>query len=298
MTSELIIAIVAGLMGMFGWGFSDFFAKITIDKIGDIPSLVWAHMLGGLMVILLLTGQFLNKGSIDLPANFSEVALIVGFGWLQAMVYMLVYRAFAKGKLAVLNPIFSSFPGIVALISIVFLGEVLTGSLAIGIILLFIGVLLINVDIEGLKEKKIQIARHPGVPEIVAGTVLAGIWTVGWSQFIDGKEWSTYGGFMYLSMVLSLVIYALFQRTSLKIEDYSAWKFLIAIGATEILAYAGISYGFSASSFTSVIALISGAFALPVIFLSYVFLKERIHNLQRVGALVIISSIIIISLVR
>ena len=28
--------------GMFGWGLADFFAKKTIDKIGDIQTLAWA----------------------------------------------------------------------------------------------------------------------------------------------------------------------------------------------------------------------------------------------------------------
>jgi len=33
MQTELLIAIIAGLGGMFGWGLADFFAKKTIDSI-------------------------------------------------------------------------------------------------------------------------------------------------------------------------------------------------------------------------------------------------------------------------
>jgi len=40
MQQELLIAVLAGLGGMFGWGFADFFAKKTIDEIGSVASLV------------------------------------------------------------------------------------------------------------------------------------------------------------------------------------------------------------------------------------------------------------------
>ena len=44
MQPELVLAGLAGLGGMMGWGLADFFAKKTIDEIGDVVSLVWAHV--------------------------------------------------------------------------------------------------------------------------------------------------------------------------------------------------------------------------------------------------------------
>ena len=38
MQSDLVIAVLAGFGGMLGWGFADFFAKKTIDEIGDVAS--------------------------------------------------------------------------------------------------------------------------------------------------------------------------------------------------------------------------------------------------------------------
>ena len=53
MQQELLIAVLAGLGGMLGWGFADFFAKKTVDKIGDIATLVWAHLFGTLVFALI-----------------------------------------------------------------------------------------------------------------------------------------------------------------------------------------------------------------------------------------------------
>ncbi|MFN2571957.1 MAG: hydantoinase B/oxoprolinase family protein, partial [Gemmatimonadales bacterium] len=46
METTLLTAITAGLLGMLGWGCADFFAKKTIDKIGDLPTLFWGQLLG------------------------------------------------------------------------------------------------------------------------------------------------------------------------------------------------------------------------------------------------------------
>ncbi len=51
MNDSLLVAALAGLGGMAGWGMADFFAKKTIDRVGDITSLVWAHLFGTLIFI-------------------------------------------------------------------------------------------------------------------------------------------------------------------------------------------------------------------------------------------------------
>src|SRR5688572_3907884 len=109
MENTLYIAIIAGLAGMFGWGLADFFAKKTIDKVGDMATLAWAHVYGvvilaGLVLARAVSDETIPQSNLDTK----EIGLLVFFGLLQATVYALVYRAFGKGKLAILNPVFSS----------------------------------------------------------------------------------------------------------------------------------------------------------------------------------------------
>src|SRR4051794_12802773 len=47
---EAVIAVAAGLSAMLGWGFADFFAKVTIDRIGSLAALVWAHLTGAVVI--------------------------------------------------------------------------------------------------------------------------------------------------------------------------------------------------------------------------------------------------------
>jgi drug/metabolite transporter (DMT)-like permease len=295
MSNSLTAALVAGLGGMLGWGFADFFAKKTIDKIGDLPSLVWAHLFGtGFFVIIALFIFLVTGNSIPMPDKPSIWLGLAFFGCLQMIVYWLVYRGFSKGQLAVLNPIFASYSGVVALISVLFLSEALTGSIALGLVLVFGGILLMNTDLQGFKTKSVSLL--PGVKEVGTAAILAAIWTLLWDKFIHGQDYLEYALFMYFFMSLAALVAAKSQRTKLLPIDRGLWKFLALIGLGETIAYLSISYGFSQTTHTSVVALISGSFAVPTVILAHIFLKERITRLQELSVLVIIAGVAIISL--
>jgi drug/metabolite transporter (DMT)-like permease len=296
MSDHLVTAVVAGLGGMLGWGFADFFAKKTIDRIGEITSLVWAHGLAAGALLLYLLFAVLAHGSEGFPGHTAEWLEVVGFGVLQAAVYILVYKGFAKGKLAILHPIFSSYAGIAALISIIALGEVLSTGLAVALAVIFAGIILSSVDADHLKLGKLKFVGEPGVNVILAATVLAAIWTVYWAQVVADENWKIFASLMYVSMAITMYVYARWQKESLKVSDGSMWKYVVGIGAGEILAYTSISYGFSYSSHVSIIALLSGSASVPAVLLAYLFLKERLTQFQTFAVLVIIAGIAWVSL--
>lgn len=294
MQNTLFIAITAGLGGMFGWGAADFFAKKTVDTLGAIKSLVWAHLFGTCLFIVLALGQVLVLGNdLHFPESGGTWLAVAGFGVLQMIVYWLAYEGFGKGQLAVLNPIFASYSGIVALISILFLGEKLGIVGGLALIVLFGGVIFLNVDMEGLRSKKLNIV--PGLKEMVAAAGLAAIWTLGWDRFIGGKDALSYALLMYAFMSLAAFMLSRVMRIKVGGVPKGLWKFLVLIGVSETVAYLAISWGFSATPLTSVVALISGAFSLPTVLLAYIFLKERVTPLQ-VGAIcAIIAGVVALS---
>lgn len=294
MENSLAIAILGGLGGMLGWGFADFFAKKTIDRIGDLPSLVWAHLFGTSLFILLAVFNFAVTGHfIQLPASLGAWVGLMFFGVLQMLVYWLVYKGFSKGQLAVLNPIFASYSGLVALISIIFFAEKLTGLAAFGLVAIFGGILLMNADLKSLRARRLNVA--PGLKEVAAAALLAAIWTILWDRFVHNKDFLAYALFMYLFMTVAAVVAAKSQKSSLWPINPKLWKFLLLIGLGETIAYLSISLGFSKTTYTSVVALISGSFSLPTIVLAHWFLKERITRAQEISAAIIIFGIVILS---
>jgi drug/metabolite transporter (DMT)-like permease len=295
MHSQLLIAILAGLGGMLGWGFADFCAKKTIDVIGAIKSLVWAHVFGTVLFAVLVFSQTLFAGhKANFPSSVGGWAGALFFGVLQMVVYWLAYEGFGKGQLAILNPIFAAYSGLVALASVVLYGEHVTHALALALVLLFFGVLLLNTDFQGLRNRKLNIV--PGVKEVAAAALLAAGWTIGWDRFISGRDALPYTFLMYASMTVAAFIIAKLTRTVLAQMPRGLWKFVLLIGAGETLAYLAISWGYSTTSLTSVVALISGAFSIPTVVLSYIFLQERMAKLQAIAVILTVAGVVLVSL--
>lgn len=297
MSHELTIAVLTGLGGMLGWGLADFFAKKTIDEIGDIVTLVIAHVFGSAVVIAVAIAAVANGHVFLLPQSSGTWASLAFFGVLQGIVYLLVYIGFGKGQVSVLNPIFASFSGLVALISTLFLGEVLSGQLVMSLVVIFAGILLLNIDIPALRDRRLNFSHVPGFRQIGLATILATIWTLGWKSFITGQDWLMYSMFMYLFMTIALLAFAWLRKIKLTVGKANLWKYLVLIGATEMGAYLSISWGYGATSMTSVVALLSGAFSLPTIVLARAFLKERATRVQLFASILIVAGIVLVSVV-
>jgi drug/metabolite transporter (DMT)-like permease len=296
MTSGLIIAILAGLGGMFGWGLADFFAKKTIDEMGDVPSLAWGHVFGTLTLVVLIVFQMSNGGNLAIPSNLMIWGGLIFFGVLQAIVYLYVYRGFAKGPVSALSPVFASFSGITAILSILVFKEMISPQLLIILFVLFVGILIINADMDSLRYRKLNLTKVPGFREVALATIMAGLWTLFWDRFIGGQDWLSYTFYMYAFMTITILIFAQIGKYKFGVKKKTLWKFLFLIGFTEVAAYLAISWGYSQTTHTAIVALLSGAFSLPVIILARIFLGERLDKIQTAGVMVVIVSIMLIAI--
>jgi len=298
MSDLLLIATLSGLAGMLGWGLADFFAKKTIDVVGDMITLAWAHVFGlAILALLIVVRAVGGEAQYELPSSLREIGILAFFGVLQACVYFFAYRAFGKGKLSLLNPVFSSYSGIVVLLSVFVFGEIIGGWQLACLAAVFAGIITISLDPEALSLKKLRIAKLDGMKEIVTATLLAALWTVLWGHFVSGKDWLAYAAVMYFFMSAAIIAYIFLSRTSLRIKNRSLWKFFFFIGLAEVIAYVGVSIGYSQTSHTSVVAVLSAAFSLPTLVLAYFFLKERITKLQLAGVGLVIAGVVLVATV-
>ena len=281
---------------MLGWGTADFFAKKAIDEIGDIVSLVWAHLAGAGLLVAFAGGAYLAGWPIlTLPATASAWGALAFFGALQAAVYLFVYVGFGKGQISVLNPIFASYCGLVALFSLAFLGEAVTWHNGIALAVLFTGILLINLDMDAFAQRRLRLTAVPGFPQIAIATLLAAAWTLGWNSFVSERNGLSFALWMYLAMTAALLAYAAVRGVPLAFHRRPVWKFLVLIGFCEALGYVAISLGYAETRHTSIVALLSGAFSLPTLLLARLFLKERISALQVLGGLSIVGAIALLA---
>ena len=297
MQHELLIALLTGLGGMLGWGVADFFAKKTIDEIGDVTTLFWGQLIGIFPLLLI----FISHPQIPNKIYGSGFFYLILLGVWSGLSYIPTYVAFGKGKVSLLSPIFASNAVIVAILSALFFHEIIPVSRQVSFAVVFLGILFINADIKSVWQivtgkKKEKFSEVKGIKEILLAVVLYSFWLIALNSFIKDEYWVPLLLVIRIFSALSLFIYANLKKINLKVSNFKLWKFLILIGVFDVAAFASVSYGFSQTSYVSVVAMLSGVFSLPTIILARIFLKEQTTTTQTIGSVIVIIGIILLTL--
>ena len=292
MHNTLLIALLAGLGSMVGWGVADFFAKKTIDKIGDLRTLFWQQLFGTLPLL----AAWLVHPVVPHLHRFDPLFLLV-FGIVAALSYLPLYAGFGKGQVSLLSPVFASYSVVVVILSVAILGEPLYFKRSLAILVTFIGILLISTDVRDLENSFHKRAfRLAGLPEVLTATLGFSLWLLFLDKFLNGKQWLFYLLVIRAIAALTLIAYAAAKRISLRVTDRTLWKYLAGIGVFDVAAYSFLSYGFSHTRYPSIIAVLSATFSLPTMVLAYLFLGERINRTQVAAAFTILCGVVLITL--
>lgn len=299
MQNELLIAILAGLGGMLGWGFTDFFAKKTIDQIGDVPTLFWGQLFGMVPLTILF---FLSDPHIP-QKMITFWPFILTLGVWTGLSYIPVYIAFKKGKVSLISPIQATYSALVIIVSAVFFKEVIPNSRLIDFLVIFIALLFIKITFSDLVSvfngKTIKKGQEiKGLKEIIFATLLYTVWIIALDRFINGEYWLPYLFVIHLISVISIYLYARLRNINLKFKDKNLWKFLMLIGFCDVFAFSTFYYGLSKTSYTSIVVMLSSAFSLPTIVLAHFFLKEKITRTQMMAIITIIVAVMVLPLLN
>ena len=294
---SVTVAVVGGLGAMIGWGVADYFAKVSVDSVGELPSLIWGHGVGtaALGIGAAIDLGHLNHGR-DSALDSRTVVLLVLFGVLQAVVYQLLYKGFAAGQVAVLSPTFASYSGIVAIVSIAFLGERAHLAKGAAIAGLFIGVILLS--LAPTQERVRHLFATPGFRPVLGAAILAASWTLGWGHLVSGRAPLSCAFIMYAAMTLVFVVMAAAKKQGMRVPLGRGSLDVVAIGLGEACAYSALSWAFSRSDLVGVITLISGAAPLPTVLLARLFLRERLTRTAWCGVTCVVVCTALLAVTR
>ncbi len=292
MNHDLVVAIVGGLGGMLGWGFADFFAKKTIDKTSDLKTLFWSQLIGIVPLLLI----FMVHPAVP-HLNRFDIPFLILFGAISGLSYLPVYAGFGKGQVSLLSPVFASWSVVVVLLSALFFGETLPALRWLAVAITFAGILAISADPRDIR-RMLRGQKHSvrGLPEIFVALITYSVWLVFFNRFLSGKPWVFYLLVIRIFSTATLYLYSRIRRLGLAFKQQDLWKYMALIGVFDVMAFGFVSYGFSASSLTSVVAILAGTFSLPTMVLARIYLKEKITPLHAFAALLILLGVAIISL--
>jgi uncharacterized membrane protein len=287
-TNVVTIAIIGGLIGMLGFGISDFLAKKAIDKIGDLKTLFYAQIIGAIFILPIL----LRDGSLP-PLTSTNILYIFLFGLANLISYILLYRAFSLGKISVISPISSSYAVLTAVTSFLFFGEAMSGTKIFFLLLVLAGVFLTSVDFRKLRDGVSAGDFSKGIPEILVFFVIVGLYIPFWNRFLNTEGWIFWVFMVRIILSSLLLIYMLFiKKVGIGVRGKPLILLLIFVALFEAVASFGSSWGFHNSvNATSIVASVSSAYPLITVLLGFIFLKERLALNQYIGIAVIIAGL-------
>lgn len=286
------MAIIYALMSMLFWGLALFLAAIASRKIGNILTLFWMQIFGFVIgSIYLLFSP--NLVSLHLLPPF--IPVLISIALLQATGALAYYKGMVKGQVSLVSPLGASYGLITAILSIIFLKEILRLNQLVAIILIIFGMIIISINLKDfIKNKSIQLLT--GTKE---GIIAMLSWGVSLFLLIfPSKElgWFLPSIFFRFLIILFLLIYILYSKISfLPKTQKLPFKLLVFIGLFDILAFFSYSLGVS-QGYGSIVGPVSSASTLVTIFLGLIFFKEKLGVRKIIGVLAIVGGLVLISI--
>ncbi|HVV36872.1 MAG TPA: EamA family transporter [Acidimicrobiales bacterium] len=293
MRDSLLVATFAGLGGMLGWGVADFFAKKTVDAVGEIATLFWAQIVGLVPLLGLLAVVR------EVPTVHCVDALwLVLFGIVNSVSYLWLYAGFRQGTLSVLSPIFSSHAVLVVLLSAVVFGEHVSKGQCVAIAVVICGVVAISTTFGDVSTMLVgrRVGAMPGLRLVAASAVADAFWFVLFDRFLGPRDWLFFLVLIRVTAAFTVGVYAIVTGEALTVPSLRVAPYIGLIGVCDAAAFAAVSYGFSATTHTAIIVVLSSAFSVPTLVLARVFLRERMATHQKIAASMIICGIALVSI--
>jgi uncharacterized membrane protein len=292
-TNSFVIAILAGLGAMLGWGISDFFGKKAVDKVSDVVFLFWLQLVGFIAIFVYVV--FFGQWALAPVEKTPQIFVMAGVNLLASYLF---YRALKKGKVSVISPINASYAIFTIPISIFFFQEHVSRSVLFLLAIVTLGVLLTSLDIKGIaKDGFDRKDLSKGVPDVLLNVLLLSIWIPFWDQFLSSNNWLM-SLFLFKVMIMAiLVIFVLVKKINLKINDKKIFKWIIISGLLYSVGYISFDWGFGTTPHTSLITALSATFPAPTLLLSRIFLKEKLQLTQWAGVGLILGSLVVLGFI-
>ena len=106
--------ILTGLLCMFGWGASDFFAAVSSRKIGNILTLFGMEVVGLLVAFGYL---LLSHATFDLVLLLKSLPLLIIITLLQIISFLAFYQGLTKAQVSLVSPLSSSWALVTTILS-------------------------------------------------------------------------------------------------------------------------------------------------------------------------------------
>ncbi|HLD80885.1 MAG TPA: DMT family transporter [archaeon] len=286
---SLSLGVLLGIVTMLCWGASDFVAANSSRKIGATRTFFWSQAIVTIFYSLAFAAFF------KLPLlSLETLALITFAGLFNALGFLVFYKAFQLGKIAIVSPITNTWAVFTIVMALAFLGESLTAVQAFGALLAILGSVLVSFKLHDLynldlSRKNVALGAEYA---LIAALLFGSFYTV-LDVLASRLDWFFP---MFLVRFPTLALVFLASAAIKKKLDFpsNALGLVALVGLLETIG--NLSYGAGITlEFSAVMAPIAATMPLVTILLAVVLLKESLEVNQKVGIASIVSGIVLLS---
>ena len=282
-----MIAYLFGLISYVGWGSGDVFGTFATRKIGSFRTTFWVYVAGSI-----IAGFYIPFAIADLQHITPTLLLLnILLGSLYVAGNLTFNEALRRSSAPIVGTIGGAFAVVTILLSFIFLGENLSMTRTLLIILVFIGVYITTMS----HNQKIDKGFTSGIVLSLISCVTWGIYFTFNKVLMRSMGWFWPN---YIPMLLFPIIglYMKWKKVSLAVPKISVA--LPIVLSTVALRSGDFAYNIGAGlGLTATIAPFGGAYPTLFAVLSYFVFRDPLNRRQIIGIILALTGLVALGFV-
>ncbi|HIG95667.1 TPA: DMT family transporter [Candidatus Woesearchaeota archaeon] len=294
---ELFTAFLFGLLAMVCYGISNFTVQpLTRELPGPVIVFYRNALLSSIIFIFLILFSVFQVAPYYLSLKYILIGL--GVSLLGYIPYLTLVRALKVGTLGVIIPVTNTTLVFAVLFSFIFLGEVLSLSSGIAILIIFIGLILVSVKSFSKFSCDAETLLSPGVPIALFTSLMWGIMFTLWKIPAMGLGPMLSAFVLEFGLFLYAGIHLKIKRIPLPHLTRTQWKRLFTMGISTGIATPAVMFGMQAGpGAVNLLAALTYSQSAVVALLAHWFRNERLLLRQYLGIAILIGGMFLLMMV-
>ena len=293
------MGIILGLTGAVCWGMADFAARFASRRVGAYRTLLYMQLFGFLALSIYLK---FSGGFSHVAPGWQPWAITVAAGLLNVVASLSLYHSFEIGVMSIVGPVSSSYPALTVALALAS-AERIHALRGIGMATTLAGVILAAMsfapkandasDSNGVGSGA-RLSRGVGWAILAAVGFGFMFWFLGFHVIpLVGDAVSVW--VMRLTALVSLSVFALPARQSIRLPHGGVWWMLAAVGFMDTAAFVSNNAGLHIGP-VSVVSVLASLYGAVTVLLSWIFLRERLERSKWLGIVLIFIGIVCVSI--
>lgn len=283
-------AIIFALIAAIGWGTADVFGGLVARKIGGYSSALWSFLISLALSTLYIPFAWHELSGIT-PTSIVWLIILTP---ISVIPLISLYEGFKVGNPSLIGTIAGANGGLVAILSVLFLGETLSSYQVLAIIAIVLGLLISSLDLKTINTK--NILSDKGIPYALLSFFAWGIYYTFVKIPIDNIGWFWPAYISYLGFPL---VFLFMHIKSIKFETPKTGKIITFTFINSVLlTIALFAFNFALTSGqNSIVSPVSSTYPALFAVIAYFVFKDRLSKQQILGIIITLAGVIALSVV-